>query len=261
VSDIHGNLHALEAVLEDACRTGADMLVVAGDLVHQGPRPAETLDLLRGLDGGRLGALRVIRGNTDRHLLEDAPVPAGADAAERQAGLEWTREQLGEERLRWLSELPAEMAVGDRLVVHGSPRADDHGIWPQTPVEDFDSPRWDGVLVCGHTHHAMHRREGGRHVVNGGSVAWPLDGDPRPGYAMLEDPGGGTAALRVELRRVDYDRSRTVAELDERRVPWRDVVRHYIETASFRSRMREQGGSGRGEAPRTWARERPDESP
>jgi hypothetical protein len=106
----------------------------------------------------------------------------------------------------------------------------------------------------------MHRREGGRHVVNGGSVAWPLDGDPRPGYAMLEDPGGGTAALRIELRRVDYDRSRTVAELDERRVPWRDVVRHYIETASFRSRMREQGG-GRGEAPRTWARERPDESP
>jgi len=86
VSDIHGNLHALEAVLEDVRRTGADMLVVAGDLVHQGPRPAETLDLLRGLDGGRLGALRVIRGNTDRHLLEDAPVPAGADAAERQAG-------------------------------------------------------------------------------------------------------------------------------------------------------------------------------
>ena len=101
----------------------------------------------------------------------------------------------------------------------------------------------------------MHRREGARHVVNGGSVAWPLDGDPRPGYALLE---GGDGDLRVELRRVDYDRARTLAELEERQVPGREVVRHYIETASFRNRMRE-GGSGRGEPPRRRARERAEE--
>ena len=248
VSDIHGNLHALEAVLADARGSGADMLVVAGDLVHQGPRPAETLDLLCSLDGDGLGAVRMIRGNTDRHLLEDP-------AVERREAVEWTRERLGAERLRRLAELPAELAIGDRLVVHGSPRADDHGIWPHTPVEEFDSPRWDSVLVCGHTHQAMHRREGARHVVNGGSVAWPLDGDPRPGYALLED---GDGDLRVELRRVDYDRARTLAELEERRVPGREVVRHYIETASFRNRMRE-GGSGRGEPPRRRARERAEE--
>jgi putative phosphoesterase len=228
VSDIHGNLHALEAVLADARGAGSDMLLVAGDLVHQGPRPAETLDLLRSLDGDGLGPVRMIRGNTDRHLLEDT-VPE-----QRRAAVEWTREQLGAERLGWLAGLPADLSVGDRLVVHGSPRADDHGIWPRTPLEEFDSPRWASVLVCGHTHHAMHRREGARHVVNGGSVAWPLDGDPRPGYALLDDAEGD---LRVELRRVGYDRGRTLAELEDRRVPGREVIRHYIETASFRSRM------------------------
>lgn len=237
VSDIHGNLHALDAVLDDVRRTGADLLVVAGDLVHQGPRPAETVDRLRGLDDG-WAEVRIIRGNTDRHVLEEAQPAAGAEGAERAAGLEWTREQLGAERLEWLASLPAELTIGDgRLVVHGSPRADDHGIWPSTPVEDFDSPRWDGLLVCGHTHHAMHRRVDRRHVVNGGSVAWPLDGDRRPGYAVVDDDGGDPEAVRVELRRVDYERERTVAELEERRVPWRRVVRHYIETASFRDRM------------------------
>jgi predicted phosphodiesterase len=173
LSDIHGNLHALEAVLGDV----------------------------------------------------------------RSAGVEWTRAQLGEERLGWLSTLPAELVVGGRLVVHGSPRADDHGIRPQTPLEDFDSPRWGDLLLCGHTHQAMHRREGRRHVVSGGSVAWPLDGDPRPGYAVVEE--GGAAGLRVQLRRVDYDRGRTVAELEQRGVPWREVVRHYIETASGRGRTDE----------------------
>ncbi len=240
LSDIHGNLHALEAVLEDVRSAGGDMLVIAGDLVHQGPRPAETLDLLRSLDGGALGAVHVIRGNTDRHLLgEPPPPPAGADAAERRAGVEWTRAQLGDERLGWLSSLPAELDVDGRLVVHGSPRADDHGIWPQTPLEDFDSPRWGDLMLCGHTHHAMHRREGRRHVVNGGSVAWPLDGDPRPGYAVVEEEEPGGAGLRVELRRVEYDRARTVAELEERRVPWRGVVRRYIETAGWRTRTEE----------------------
>jgi putative phosphoesterase len=240
VSDIHGNLHALEAVLADIRRSGADMLVVAGDLVHQGPRPAETLDLLCALDGGAVGAVRIIRGNTDRHLVEPPAAGAAADAetGERRAGLEWTREQLGAARLRRLAELPAELVLGRSLVVHGSPRADDHGIWPDTPVEDFDSPRWRGVLVCGHTHHAMHRREGRRRVVNGGSVGWPLDGDTRPGYALLDGDVAGAAALRVELRRVDYDSSRTLSELEERCVPWRGVVRRYIETARFRPVMR-----------------------
>ena len=86
VSDIHGNLHALEAVLADARGSGADMLVVAGDLVHQGPRPAETLDLLCSLDGDGLGAVRMIRGNTDRHLLED-PAAERRELAVDQRGM------------------------------------------------------------------------------------------------------------------------------------------------------------------------------
>ena len=76
--------------------------------------------------------------------------------------------------------------------------------------------------------------------MNAGSVGWPLDGDPRPSYAVLERaPDGHELPWRVSLRRVDYDRSRALAELERRRVPWRHVVRHYIETATWRSTMSE----------------------
>jgi hypothetical protein len=75
-------------------------------------------------------------------------------------------------------------------------------------------------------------------------VGWPLDGDTRPSYAVLERaPDEHEPPWRVSLRRVDYDRSRPLAELERRRVPWRHVVRHYIETATWRSRMSDAGRS------------------
>ncbi len=230
LSDVHGNVYALEAVLRDVRDQGCDALVVAGDLAAYGPAPAETVDLLSDLDA------LIVRGNTDRYLAEGEGSSARARDADRAASLGWTRELLGEERLRFLGRLPTSADLDGCLVVHASPEDDERGIWPHTPDEEIDGRAGQGTILCGHTHHALHRRVHDGQIVNPGSVGWPLDGDHRPSYAILErGPDEHDLPWRVSLRRVDYDRSRPLAELERRRVPWRHVVRHYIETATWRS--------------------------
>ncbi|MHB8324437.1 MAG: metallophosphoesterase family protein [Candidatus Dormibacteria bacterium] len=230
LSDIHGNVYALEAVLKDIRGLGCDTLVVAGDLAAHGPAPAESVDLIRSL-----GAITV-RGNTDRYLAEGSAPSPGTRDPEQSISLDWSREQLGGDRLRFLGELPPSAQLTGCLVVHGSPGNDERGIWPDTPDSEIDAYAWTGTLLCGHTHRPFQRMLARGEVVNVGSAGWTLDGDPRPSYALLErDHGGPAGPWRVTLRRVDYDRSRPLAELERRQVPWRAAVRHYIETATWRT--------------------------
>jgi predicted phosphodiesterase len=226
ISDIHGNAAALDAVSGAVRDCAPDAVLVAGDLVAHGPRPAEALDALRALP-----AVIMIRGNTDRYLTEAGSAPAWPnDADERRASLQWTRDQLGEERLAFIGALPETASLDRCLLVHGSPGDDERGVFPETPVDRFDGPGWTAVLVCGHTHVPVQRRIGERLVVNAGSAAWPLDGDVRPSFAVL-DRATDDDAWRAELRRVDYARERTLADLEDRRVPWRHAVRTFITTA------------------------------
>lgn len=230
LSDVHGNVYSLEAVLRDIHSLGCDTLVVAGDIAAHGPSPAESVDLIRGL-----GAI-VVRGNTDRYLAEgSAPAPGTRDP-EQSLSLDWSREQLGAERLNFLGGLPPSLTVAGCLVVHGSPGDDELGIWPDTTDAEIDAHGWAGTLICGHTHRPFQRMVAGGEVVNVGSAGWTLDGDPRPSYAVLErDRGGGPLRWRATLRRVDYDRTHPLAELERRQVPWRSAVSHYIETATWRT--------------------------
>ncbi len=227
LSDIHGNVYALDAVLRDVAQRGCDALVVAGDLAAHGPAPVEAVDRVRALDA------LIVRGNTDRYLAESAT--AGAARAPEQAdSLRWSRERLGDERLRFLGGLPPSARFGDWLVVHAAPGDDEHGLWPDTPQAELAAHARGGSLLCGHTHQPFARRLPEGQVVNVGSVGWPLDGDPRPSYAVLErQPAGPEPSWEVSWRRVDYDRARPVAELERLRVPWRHAVRHYIETATW----------------------------
>ena len=230
LSDIHGNVYSLEAVLRDIRSLGCDTIVVAGDIAAHGPAPAESVDLVRSL-----GALTV-RGNTDRYLAEGSAPGPGTRDPEQSISLEWSREQLGQDRLRFLGELPTSATLAGCLVVHGSPGDDECGIWPETPDPEIDAHSWTGTLLCGHTHRPFQRQVARGEVVNVGSAGWTLDGDPRPSYALLERVGGNQAGpWRATLRRVDYDRSRPLAELERRQVPWRAAVRHYIETATWRT--------------------------
>lgn len=226
ISDIHGNVEALRAALEQIKARAPEMILIAGDLAAHGPRPAETVAELR-----ELGQATMIRGNTDRYLVDPAAAPLrkwpADEVAERLRSLEWTREQLGPQGLQFLAGLPAQAEIDGCLLIHGSPGTDEKGIFPTTPLEAFDTPAWSCVMACGHTHVPTHRRFGGRHLVNAGSLAWNLDGDSRPSFAVVDTGGDGAAAIALE--RVDYDRTAVVNDLEARHVPWRENVRHFIE--------------------------------
>jgi putative phosphoesterase len=200
IYDIHGNLPALEAVLDDVRRVGVDRIVVGGDVLP-GPMPRETLALLRALDV----PADFVRGNGDREVLEvlAGEEPAGVPEPFRPA-LRWVAEQLGPEDERMMAAWPATIrmpveGLGQVLFCHATPRSDAEVFTRLTPVDRL-LPVFEAadasVVVCGHTHMQFDRTVGTTRVVNAGSVGMPF-GEPGAYWLLL---AGG-----VELRRTSYD--------------------------------------------------------
>ncbi len=195
--DVHGNLPALEAVLEDVQRAEVDVVLVGGDLAA-GPFPAGTLEALR-----RLGErARFVRGNADREVA--APTQKGVNEAAARA-LTWTASQLSDEQRGFLGSLPEAQVLevaglGPTLFCHGSPRDDEEILTRATSPERL-APILAGVeqrtVVCGHTHVQFDRVIGRVRLVNAGSVGMPYEGEPGAYWALLGPD--------VELRRTDYD--------------------------------------------------------
>jgi putative phosphoesterase len=190
LSDVHGNLPALEAVLEEIGALGVHLVVSGGDIVA-GPFPAKTLDALRALGDG----VRFVRGNADRDPGE------------------WAAAKLTPEQLEFLAGQPETISVdidglGRVLFCHGSPRSDEEMITPATPPERV-APMLAGidarVVVCGHTHMQFDRTIAGKRVVNAGSVGMPYAARPGAYWALL-GPG-------VEFRRSDYDLEAAAARI------------------------------------------------
>jgi diadenosine tetraphosphatase ApaH/serine/threonine PP2A family protein phosphatase len=191
--DVHGNLPALEAVLEDC---PAERFLLGGDYASFGAWPRETVARLRELDA------EWIRGNVDRWLVDSSDVPEPMLAL-----VERSREMAGEQLCRELAALPESTTHEGTLYCHASPLSDMDSFYPEP--QDSDVERLMGVearrVVFGHTHLQFQREgPGGIDLVNPGSVGIPLDGDHRAAYAVVHDDGA------VELRRVEYD-WRTVA--------------------------------------------------
>jgi putative phosphoesterase len=177
-SDIHGNAAALEAVLAHLRReTTPDILFVAGDLVAYGPRPAETLALLRDLPDARF-----VVGNTDLDVVQ-----------QQDARAQFTRSHLSLDNLAWLEALPfaqtIEAAPGHALlVVHANPRnLHDHIKPNMSPV--LLRPLLAGVpqeiVAFGHYHVPFVREVDGYTLVNVSSVGMPRDGLPHATYVTL----------------------------------------------------------------------------
>jgi putative phosphoesterase len=230
VSDIHGNLDALEAALADIEKQAPDHIAILGDLVLNGPRPAETVDAVRELDAA--GAL-VIAGNTDIAVADGdygAAFPWLDEVPEaHRAAAEWARDILSDDQLDYLRRLPSErrLPVGDELVLacHASPGSQTSGL----PVELDASvtvqrvTQTDArVICCGHTHVADVRDFGRKLLVNPGSCGYAFDGTPDACWAMLTMTDDGDPA--AELHRPTYDPSRTAEEVSERGLPG-DVYR------------------------------------
>jgi len=222
VSDIHGNLPALEAAVADAKTRGAGQVVCAGDLTGYGPFPDE---VCRFLKERRIPA---VIGNYDQKAIEAAKQGRAATAGMKQKKrkiLLWTAAHLGDQSRSYLAGLPERIARrlsgGHKLlVVHGSPVSIEDPIYPSITQRGLEVKLGDqrpDILVCGHTHIPFVKRIGGALVVNCGSAGQPVDGDPRPAYALVRAEAG--ARPRGRIVRFDYDPDRTIAALQKTSLP------------------------------------------
>jgi putative phosphoesterase len=215
LSDIHGNLVGLDACLADLySQGGADVVVAAGDLCLDGPKPKKVLQRLE-----EVGA-KCVRGNTDRYLA----VPNGETfAAPESAQLEWTRHDIGDKWLKWLGELPFAIRVGDEknqlLVVHANPRTDDEHLWPDADdatLEAMIGNETATAIAFGHLHLPYVRVWRGKLLANVASVGLPKDGDARACYAIFTERDGG---WEVKHRRVEFDVKRVATQLTDSGIP------------------------------------------
>ncbi len=179
--DVHGMVHALEAVLADVARERVDAIVFGGD-VFDGPFPRETLEVVRGLDGARF-----VRGNCER------------DPDQR------VREKLGAEAVAWSSGWPTTLELDGVLYCHATPGSDEQILTQDSPEDSFDAALAGSdhrLVVAGHTHMQFRR---GR-FANAGSVGMPYEGDVAAFWAVVGD--------NVEFRRTAFDVEQAIHDID-----------------------------------------------
>jgi len=203
ISDIHGNLTALEAVIADLKTASPDLVVHGGDLVVGGPRPAEVIDRIRELRWAG------VVGNTDEVLWAPEKFEEQVERAPKLRPLleiifhdfAATRDLIGEERMRWLQALPPAWQNHGLALTHASPG----DLW-QAPLPECEEQQLvatygslgSSIVVYGHIHRPYVRHAPGFVVANSGSVGTPYDGDPRASYLLIEHG-------KVAIRRVEYD--------------------------------------------------------
>ena len=195
--DIHGNLAALDAVLDELGEVAPDVIVVGGDV--SGPFVVETIERLMAL-GSRAC---FVRGNHDRELVE--AFDRGVGRAQSGDGVRWAARRLAPRHRDFLAgflrfvriDIPG---LGPTLFCHGSPRSDDEDITARTPerrMRALLTGVGERVVVCGHSHRQFDRRVLGRRVVNAGAIGMPYEGVAAAFWLTLGPD--------VELRRTDYD--------------------------------------------------------
>jgi len=207
ISDIHANLHALEAVWEDLEMQRPDSVYCLGDLVGYGAFPNEVVEFIS------TRSVPSVMGNYDDGVgfdLDDCGCVYRDpdDVLRGQQSLLWTRDRTTDANKAFLRSMPIQIRLEDRrptlLLVHGSPRRINEYLYEDRPLATFEriaAAAGAEVILFGHTHLPYQKSVGGTFFVNAGSVGKPKDGDPRAGYAILEV----TRRPRVEFRRVAYD--------------------------------------------------------
>lgn len=231
LSDMHGNVLALEAVRKALKKEKPDVVLIAGDIVMNGPEPGATVDAIRQMETD--GAI-VVQGNTDIAVADgdyaaafpwllDGGIPESINAA-----AEWAHDTLDDEHLGWLRRLPAErrVRIGDDLILltHASPGSQTQGfdqhLDPSIITERMS--RTDArVICCGHTHMPEVREFGWKVIVNGGSAGYVFDGDPTASWALVTLDADEVGAA---IQRTEYDNLAVSNAISARGLPG-DVYR------------------------------------
>ncbi|MDD3579426.1 MAG: metallophosphoesterase family protein [Desulfobacca sp.] len=221
ISDLHGNLPALEAVLADIQAQGIREIYHLGDLVGYNPFPNETVALVRerGLPG--------LTGNYDRAVSDSGPeaIATYLNPKISPMALEiyhWTLAEVTADTRAYLASLPEQLSLQINqwqiLLTHGSPRQIREYVRPHLADEtlkDILAGVEAQIVLTGHTHIPLVRNLNGQWLINPGSVGFPKDGDPRASYAILEL--GET--LGIAIRRIEYDIERTAQAIVARGLP------------------------------------------
>lgn len=226
LSDIHGNLEALEAVLADARAQHCTHFICLGDIVGYNANPSECVQLIQGLE------CPVVKGNHDEQASIDDSTENFNELAEEAIG--WTREHLSREEKRWLAELRLTRQVRDFTIVHANLDAPHQWGYVSNDLDAIASFTYQHTALCfyGHTHwptafvrdagvHQLATAEiavlpGKKFFINVGSVGQPRDRDWRAAYCIYD-----CVQQVVALRRVEYDLGSTQRKIRDAGLPAR----------------------------------------
>lgn len=216
ITDIHGNLPALQAALSRIAELEIEQIYCGGDLVGYGPHPNEVCELIADLE------IPTIYGNYDYAIARDEKDCGCAyitphDRELGQLSVDWTLENTSAKSKAFMLKLPFDLRfpVGstDVHLVHGSPRKVNEYLFEDKPASLYErlaAAESDPVLIFGHTHKPWVHEYGGVLFVNCGSVGKPKDGDPRGAFAVLR---GSDDGVEVTIERVEYDADRVATEV------------------------------------------------
>ena len=216
IGDVHANLPALRAVIDDIARIGAEAIYCVGDVVGRGPHPNEVVEELRRLE------IPTVQGNWDEAVGMDRE-QTGATFATPEgehdgiASKGWTAETMTDENRSWLRQLPVTLRVTiagrSAYLFHGSPLRANEYLWSSRPsrvLARIASDEADDLFAFGHTHEAFHRVVGQAHFVAAGSVGCGTEGDARARYAVVYF---GEPDIAIGFRSVDYDHVAVVRDM------------------------------------------------
>lgn len=222
ISDIHGNMQALNTVLEDIKKEECSKIFCLGDLAMAGPEPVEAILLIKKLyDEGKL---EIIQGNTDEMIgnysaqIDEKVTSAFPIMA---AALKNDAEIISLELKEFLKNLPPQKQLEIEgvkiLLVHGSPRKKDENIAPDLPIEKIEK-MLEGtdadVIFCGHTHIPCgYQTTKKQTIINVGSVGRPFTPNPQACYVVANFSGG---TFEVMHKFVDYDKQKASEILSKR---------------------------------------------
>ncbi len=230
IADIHGNLEALQTVVEDAVQRGVHRYVCLGDIVGYGASPRECIAVVRSLP-----RLNTVLGNHDAASVWETS-PYGMNKA-AQRSIMWTMEQLREEDADYIKSLRSVIGQGEMLFSHANPynsKAYRYVNNRKYAMRSFAGTK-ERLLFVGHTHSPLlitrknmffldfqtpepnatiRLNPEKRYIINGGSVGQPRDGDPRSAYCIID-----TRRNEIEFHRLEYDLQKSGDKIIEAGLP------------------------------------------
>ncbi len=222
ISDIHGNMQALEAVLADIKVEKCDKIFCLGDLAMAGPEPVKAVEFIKNM--AKNDNFYLIQGNTDEFIANYSPelkekiassFPVMAQALENDVQI------MSEDDIIFLKNLPKQMELEIEgvkiLLAHGSPRNNSENIFPDLPIEKVEEMIKGvdaDIIFCGHTHIPCgYQTNTKQTVVNDGSVGRPFTLDPKACYVIAEFKD---KKFNIMHKFIDYDKQKASQILAKR---------------------------------------------